>query len=112
MALNVLADLYFEIGAAHLKGRDGLLYVNSAVLSEDFCKGLYLDFPLTLVETVEIKKIEVAEERIEITEVFPLQKRLQQEGKLRPNLGFNERGTFPSTVISNDRHSGMPCLAM
>lgn len=55
----------FEIGDALL--RAGLLHLTSAELPGDFCKGYYLDFLFSLVDTVEIKKIVVAEVRIENT---------------------------------------------
>jgi len=67
-----------------------------------------MDFLFTLVSIVEIKKAVVAVERVEIVEFSLLQRRLQQEGKLRPNLDFKERGTFPSSVISNDSCKGVP----
>lgn len=47
-----------------------------------------MDFLFTVISIVEIKKAVVAVERVEIIEFSLLQKRLQHEGKLRPNLGF------------------------
>lgn len=52
-------------------------------------------------------------EAVGVVEFSLLQRRPQQEGKLRLNLDFKERGTFPSfTVISNDSCKGTPCLVM
>lgn len=55
----------------------------------------------------------VAAGGVEVIEFSLLQRRPQQEGKLRLCLGFKERGTFPpSTAISNDSCKGIPCPAM
>lgn len=98
----------FEISLALLRGKAGLFYLTSAVLPEDFGKRFSFYF-----RCCGDKKTVLAAEGVEVVEFSLMQRRTQEEGKLRLNLDFKERGTFPSsTVINNDSCKGIPCLAV